>query len=89
MYDCDSVSHALLLIRNILHAPERPSQTLQSTDASIQPGTNNSQAPSQSHEYSTVVCSQQKRLLWNLFAQGLDRLLINLLTSPHKVQKRH
>jgi hypothetical protein len=86
MYDCDSVSHALLLIRNILHAPERPSQTLQSTDAPIQPGTNSSQAPPQkSHENSIYVCSQQKRLLWNLFAQGLDRLLINLLTSPHKV----
>ncbi|XP_046458348.1 protein timeless-like [Daphnia pulex] len=62
--DCELVNHSLLLIRNILHAPERPCQIavgecqVSSTNTSAQ---------------------QQNRILWNLYAQGLSHLLINLL----------
>ncbi|XP_046461857.1 protein timeless-like isoform X1 [Daphnia pulex] len=91
--DSESVNHSLLLIRNILHAPERPPNMTEVGDneaatASAQPGSNNSQTPylgphSHSHGF-TADCSQQNRLLWNLFSQGLDRLLINLLASSQK-----
>jgi hypothetical protein len=61
--------------------------------ASVQPGSSNSQTPylgphSHSHGY-TADCSQQNRLLWNLFSQGLDRLLINLLACSQKVNIDH
>lgn len=61
--------------------------------ASAPPGSNNSQTPylgphSHSHGF-TADCSQQNRLLWNLFSQGLDRLLINLLASSQKVSIDH
>ncbi|XP_057372867.1 protein timeless-like [Daphnia carinata] len=91
--DSESVNHCLLLIRNILHAPERPPNMVEVVDngttASVaQPGTSNSQTPylgphSHSHGY-TADCSQQNRLLWNLFSQGLDRMLINLLACSQK-----
>lgn len=91
--DSESVNHCLLLIRNILHAPERPPNMVEVVDngttaSAAQPGTSNSQTPylgphSHSHGY-TADCSQQNRLLWNLFSQGLDRLLINLLASSQK-----
>ena len=98
--DSESVNHSLLLIRNILHAPERPPDTSPkemvdvccddtgtAAGASLPTGT--SQTPylgphSHSHGY-TADCSQQNRLLWNLFAQGLDRILINLLACSQKV----
>jgi timeless protein len=92
--DSESVNHSLLLIRNILHAPERPPNMAgvgdsEAATTSAQPGTSNSQTPylgphSHSHGY-TADCSQQNRLLWNLFSQGLDRLLINLLACSQKV----
>lgn len=106
------MNHALLLIRNILHAPERPT-----TQAAGEPGEPDAEGPangdagsnsasgsecqhagsgaagtqtqymgpnSHSHGYAPD-CSQQNRLLWNLFAQGLDRLLMQLLACSQKV----
>ena len=108
---CEAVNYSLLLLRNILHAPERPPMQEPIIEESTDPpspgnnANNNNDAsngerrgsrPSNeahtpylgphvhSHGYSSD-CSQQNRLLWNLFAQGLDRLLINMLSSPHKV----
>jgi hypothetical protein len=63
--DSESVNDSLLLIRNILHVPERPLSSI-------------------FQNYSNE-CSQQNRVVWNLFVQGFDRLLINLLASSHKV----
>ena len=40
---------------------------------------------SYSHSCSNADCSQQNQLLWNLFTQGFDRVLINLLSSSRKV----
>ena len=62
----ESVNDSLLLIRNILHVPERPA----------------SSPFAQNYESE---CSQQNRVVWNLFVQGFDRLLINLLACPQKV----
>ncbi|XP_046633334.1 protein timeless-like isoform X2 [Daphnia pulicaria] len=62
--DSESVNDSLLLIRNILHVPERPLSSI-------------------FQNYSNE-CSQQNRVVWNLFVQGFDRLLINLLASSHK-----
>ena len=89
------MNHSLLLIRNILHAPERPPCPNKMSTSSEDKGqqqtsaTGTSQTPylgphSHSHGF-TADCSQQNRLLWNLFAQGLDRILINLLASSQKV----
>jgi hypothetical protein len=63
--DSESVNDSLLLIRNILHVPERPLSSI--------------------FQNYTNECSQQNRVVWNLFVQGFDRLLINLLASSHKV----
>ena len=62
----ESVNDSLLLIRNILHVPERP-------------------ASSPFAQNYVPECSQQNRVVWNLFVQGFDRLLINLLACPQKV----
>lgn len=93
--DCECVQHSLLLIRNILHAPQRPRNTSDDAEsaassAAQQPSNAQTphQGPTQSYgcSYTTAECNQQnQRLLWNLFAQRLDRLLINLLASPQKV----
>lgn len=96
--DCDCVKQSLLLIRNILHVPQRPRNTLANveaadTSAAQQPATSHAQSirldpspPNCSSYLTTDFCSQQNlSLLWNFFSQRLDRLLINLLASPQKV----
>ncbi len=97
--DRECVQHSLLLIRNILHVPQRPRNTFgdvesaTSSAAAQQPSNAQTphQVPAQSNgpSYTTAEGSQEnQRLLWNLFAQRLDRLLINLLASPQKVNLR-
>nr|CAH0101399.1 unnamed protein product [Daphnia galeata] len=68
--DCELVSYLLLLIRNILHAPERP--TSKNTDYDGDCG-NTSDYP------------QQRQLLGVLFAQGFGQILIHLLSCSQKV----
>ncbi|XP_046459981.1 protein timeless-like [Daphnia pulex] len=92
--DCECVQHSLLLVRNILHVPQRPRNTVvdvESATSSAARQPSNAQTPHQVPAQSngsnciTADCSQEnQRLLWNLFAQRLDRLLINLLASPQK-----
>ncbi len=94
--DCECVQHSLLLVRNILHVPQRPRNTVvdvesATSSAARQPSNAQTphQVPAQSNGSSctTADCNNQEnqRLLWNLFSQRLDRLLINLLASPQKV----
>ena len=72
--DIEIINISLLLIRNILCAPERPL-------------IHNLKAPS-----CSTCCSnagdfwQQNQLVWNLYAQGLDHLLMALLACPQKVK---
>jgi hypothetical protein len=84
------------LIRNILHVPQPPQNTFddveaESTSAAQQPPTSHATtrrldlAQSNNSSYTTTDCQQNQKLLWNLFAQRFDRLLINLLASPQKV----
>jgi hypothetical protein len=74
--DCESVSYFLLLIRNIVHAPEgvRANQSASVGDSA----TYFAAAASPGHW-------QQRRLLSDLLTQGLDLLLIDLLTCSQKV----
>ena len=94
--DCECVKHSLLLIRNILHVLQPPRNTFvdveaETTSAAQQPVTSHTTTrrldPAQSNNssYTTTDCQQNQKLLWNLFAQRFDRLLINLLASPQKV----
>lgn len=95
--DCECVQHSLLLVRNILHLPQRPRNTVvdvESATSSAAQQPSHAQTPHQvparsngSSCTTTDCCNSQEnqRLLWNLFAQKLDRLLINLLASPQKV----
>lgn len=110
--DSESVNHSLLLIRNILHAAERPPVQLApdasgpadeeaaGAEADANSGSNsgaNSACEFQQHANGgqqkqhahgrghAPDCSQQNRLLWNLFAQGLDRVLIQLLGCSQTV----
>lgn len=95
MEDSKTVNYSLLLLRNVLHAPERPGRHLlaQETSSGVgggrqvnadQQGMLLHTTYSASHNYSTD-SSQQNRLMWNLFAQGLDRLLMALLSCSQKV----
>ena len=54
---CGLVTTSLLLIRNILKAPERPGSKT----------------------------SAHRTIIWNLFAQGFDLVIINLLSLLQKV----
>jgi timeless protein len=94
--DSECVNHSLLLIRNILHVPQRPGNSsddveVAASSASQQSATSYAPTshpdPAQSKSYATADCSQpNQRLLWNLFAQRFDRILINLLAfSQRKV----
>ena len=53
--DCELATISLLLVRNILKAPEQPGSETQYT------------------------------IIWNLFSQGIDRVIINLLSLLQKV----
>ncbi|EFX87102.1 hypothetical protein DAPPUDRAFT_307154 [Daphnia pulex] len=73
--DCELVNHSLLLIRNILHAPERPCQ-IAVGECQVSSTTSTQQ-------------QQQNRILWNLYAQGLSHLLINLLGCSQATVKHY
>ena len=74
--EIQSVNFCLVLLRNVLHIPERPS---------LRP------PPMPSSSRTWNVCdytsdnSQQNQIVCNLFAQGLGPLLLKLLDCPQKV----
>ena len=86
--DCDCVNYLLLLIRNILHAPERPAPN-PSVDNKTSFAASNVSLANSNSRHPTTDCSQQNLLLKDLFGQGLDRLLINLLSTSQKVIYHH
>jgi timeless protein len=90
--DSRSINHSLLLIRNILHVTERP---LKKADNVFHIGTAvyRDKQDHEPHFYKynndnlSTNFTQQDQLMRNLFAQGLDRLLVNLLACAQKVTK--
>lgn len=61
---CDSINNCLLLLRNVLHIPEK--------------------------RMSMVSCplaysSMQNEIIWNLFTQSIDKIMVYLITCPQKV----
>uniref|UniRef100_A0A182QXY1 Timeless n=1 Tax=Anopheles farauti TaxID=69004 RepID=A0A182QXY1_9DIPT len=66
---CDSVNNCLLLLRNILHVPEM------GTGA----GTHAGSYPTAGHNTSF-----QNQIIWNLFTQSIDKLLIYLMSCPQR-----
>ncbi|XP_040161836.1 protein timeless isoform X3 [Anopheles arabiensis] len=67
---CDSVNNCLLLLRNILHVPEM------GTGAG---GHGGSCYPTAGHNTSF-----QNQIIWNLFTQSIDKLLIYLMSCPQR-----
>jgi hypothetical protein len=88
--DNQSINDSMLLVRNILHATERPSQTADNVYDIETAGTdlrNNQDRDPRPNNYGSTSadCTQQNQLLHKLLTQGLDRLLINLLACSQKV----
>lgn len=78
------MNHSLLLIRNILHIPER----FHNTPSTAPPSLNETiLCPVDQHltNRNVIYSPQQNILLMNLFTHGIDRLLISLLNSSQKV----
>ncbi|XP_046805071.1 protein timeless isoform X1 [Lucilia cuprina] len=68
---CDQINNCLLLLRNILHIPESNATYLMPSTSHNQPG-------------STHPVSMQNTILWNLFIQSIDKLLLYLMTCPQR-----
>lgn len=67
-HKCDQINNCLLLLRNILHIPETHAHFLMPMLQS-----------SGSHQVS-----MQNTILWNLFIQSIDKLLLYLMTCPQR-----
>lgn len=67
--NCDSINNCLLLLRNILHVPEG--------NTAGGPGPH----PYQNTSHNT---SFQNQIIWNLFTQSVDKLLIHLMSCPQR-----
>jgi hypothetical protein len=78
--DCEFVHYLLLLIRNILHVPERSTLNISENDVE---NTNGPVDPSNCG--SKPDCPQQRQILGALFAQGFGQILISLLSCSQKV----
>uniref|UniRef100_A0A182SQS3 TIMELESS domain-containing protein n=1 Tax=Anopheles maculatus TaxID=74869 RepID=A0A182SQS3_9DIPT len=66
---CDSVNNCLLLLRNILHVPEMGTGV----------GSHSGSFPTAGHNTSF-----QNQIIWNLFTQSIDKLLIYLMSCPQR-----
>ncbi|KZS11311.1 putative Protein timeless [Daphnia magna] len=89
--DSICVNDSLALIYNILHVPERPTKELCNVEAAGAKAAQQTTESNLSHlrqlhsnSNSYAIGDRQNRLMWNLFAQGLDRILISLLTESQK-----
>lgn len=72
---CDQINNCLLLLRNILHIPEMGENNLLSLQHA-----QHSQAANNQHSPA----SMQNTILWNLFIQSIDKLLLYLMTCPQR-----
>lgn len=79
--DYESVMHSMSLMRNILLVPE-PFDVVDedSVVATVQPCNSRPMLNLDPRHRYLVYESQHNRILWNLFAMGLDDLLIKLYT---------
>lgn len=62
---CTNISNSLLLLRNILHIPEK--------------------TPTRSPTFNGPVHSIQNQIIWNIFSQSIDKVLIKLMIIPDAV----
>ncbi|KAH8350636.1 hypothetical protein KR067_013125 [Drosophila pandora] len=67
-HKCDQINNCLLLLRNILHIPETHAHCVMPMMQSNGP-----------HGIS-----MQNTILWNLFIQSIDKLLLYLMTCPQR-----
>lgn len=79
---CVSVNNCLLLLRNILHIPEM-TLFLKSTTNSGTENTNNENS-SNSTNNNTKTTSMQNQIIWHLFTQSVDKILIYLMSCNTK-----
>ncbi|XP_034097493.1 protein timeless isoform X1 [Drosophila albomicans] len=68
-HKCDQINNCLLLLRNILHIPETHAHFLMPM----------LQSSGGSHQVS-----MQNTILWNLFIQSIDKLMLYLMTCPQR-----
>lgn len=68
-HQCASIADCLLLLRNVLHIPELNHVTMQ-----------NGNMAHPNHTQTTL----QNQIIWNLFTQSIDKLIIHLMTSAQK-----
>ncbi|KAF4523325.1 hypothetical protein B566_EDAN011805, partial [Ephemera danica] len=80
---CEGINNCLLLVRNILHIPEPWPLTCQNSNNSAQVNATTTSAAVAAAATATP-SSKQNVILWNLFAQGVDKVLIHLMTCPQK-----
>lgn len=67
---CDKINNCLLLLRNVLHIPET--------------NVNFVMPLAHSHQGGSHPLSMQNAILWNLFIQSIDKLLLYLMTCPRR-----
>uniref|UniRef100_T1PGW4 Timeless protein n=1 Tax=Musca domestica TaxID=7370 RepID=T1PGW4_MUSDO len=68
---CEQINNCLLLLRNILHIPEPRGNYIMSSTSHNQSG-------------GTHAVFMQNTILWNLFIQSIDKLLLYLMTCPQR-----
>ncbi|XP_067623333.1 protein timeless [Eurosta solidaginis] len=70
LQQCDKINNCLLLLRNVLHIPETNVNFVMPSVHTQQGGAH--------------PVSMQNAILWNLFIQSIDKLLLYLMTCPHR-----
>ena len=88
--EVESVNHSLVLIRNLLEAPERPAagpNDLMEIDNDEGDSSDVSHVAVHryyQHVYSTDADETNLVLITNLFATGIDRIIIHLLEHANR-----
>ncbi|XP_017769876.1 PREDICTED: protein timeless [Nicrophorus vespilloides] len=76
---CESINNCLLLFRNILHIPNTTMTTRREHQQ-------HHQQMLQGVSNCSLSCrSMQNEIIWNLFTQSIDKIIIYLMTCPQKM----
>ncbi|KAK4296400.1 hypothetical protein Pmani_031102 [Petrolisthes manimaculis] len=80
--ECELINQCLLLVRNLLHVSSIPSASRHHTGPSSSVSSSNTITKQQGGAPLPVVTEDQ--IMWNLFAQRFDNILIQLLTCKQQ-----
>ncbi|KAG8232642.1 hypothetical protein J437_LFUL012602 [Ladona fulva] len=76
--ECESIGNCLLLLRNILHIPDNKMNKTHSKPWHPAIDSNGNGA--------SCGTSNQNLILWNIFAQNIDKVLLHLMTCPQRAE---